>query len=660
MTHVFITGATGFIGSQVAMACRQRGVDVVGLARPGSFVDVLRRLGCRVVVGDMDDVDALRSGARGASAVVHLAAATSEGTLDPAVSERVNVGGMANLIAACQQEGVRRLVSVSTQSTKRDTQGAYGRTKQRADELLMGSGLDWTILKPTLVYGPGRKGIFAKLVALVQGLPCVPVIGDGQCRTQPVFVGDVAAAVVASLTRDGSIGRVYDIAGADRFTFDEFIARIQTALQQRKKTVHVPVWLALSIARLGGLIMPRPPVTQDNVLGVTQETQVDLEPARRDLDFRPIGFEEGLRRARPTVSSRLGARGDEPPVRRIGIVGMGKMGIVHASLVNALPRARLAAVMDVRSGLGPHLRSLGIVAPLYASLERMLDEVPLDGVIVCVPPVLNERVAAACAERGLGVLLEKPLSATLDGARSLVGLARTTRIANALGYMVAHVPVFREAGRLLHDGAIGTPRHASARVYLSQVFGKKRGWRYQPTQSGGGVVSVVGSHMLFLLGQFFGDAASVRASCRRTFSEQVEDEATGVLTFAGGPSCEFEMSWSRPGYPVLTLELDVVGDNGCLSMANDRVVLTGPDGSPAAPKSIVRRWDLATGVPFDVAAGRYDGDGYYLQDAEFVDCLGTSRAPTVGWEDGYRVQVMTDAIYTAASTGADHEIVTPR
>src|SRR5206468_3918171 len=104
--------------------------------------------------------------------------------------------------------------------------GHYGLTKRMADRLFLASGLEATILRPSLVYGPGARGVFVKLAGLVRRLPVIPVIGPGTWHLRPVFLDDLIDLVVATLARPELAGRTYDVGGRDLVTYNEFLAGI--------------------------------------------------------------------------------------------------------------------------------------------------------------------------------------------------------------------------------------------------------------------------------------------------------------------------------------------------------------------------------------------------------------------------------------------------
>jgi NADH dehydrogenase len=288
--RVAVTGSTGFIGLHLVRALVERRDDVVAIARATSDTARLLELGIAPACAELDDVDALAEAILSCSAVVHLAGG---GVADQRETWRLNAEGTDHVIAACRAADVRRLVLASTVSVTRRRVASYGASKREAEHKALTSGLDVSVLRFAFVYGPGRTGVFARLVNLARRLPVVLVVGTGKLDIGPVYVDDVARAIVASLERpDLAIGKVYTLAGPPA-TFDDVVAGVLERVGPGKGTLHLPGRLALALARALELL-PRAPITRDNVLGMIQEAELDSSLAREELGFSPRALREGL------------------------------------------------------------------------------------------------------------------------------------------------------------------------------------------------------------------------------------------------------------------------------------------------------------------------------------------------------------------------------
>ncbi len=287
-----VLGAAGFIGRFVVAELLREGWRVRAFIRQPEENPFCDEPGVEVLRGDVRDPAAVVRALAGATAAVNLAGAKS----DEPESEAVNVGGARHLVAAARAQGGVRILHFSTQAVKIARPGLYARTKLAADRVFETSGLPVTILRPSIVYGPGRSGVFSTMQRAIERLPLVPVLGDGQWVSAPVHVADVARAVTACLATPATIGRCYDLAGPDSLTLDALLDRIAG---RRVRKLHLPFELALLLARIAVRVLPRAPLSVSNVLGSNQPIPIDLAPARRDFGFHPMSLDEGLR---PTIT----------------------------------------------------------------------------------------------------------------------------------------------------------------------------------------------------------------------------------------------------------------------------------------------------------------------------------------------------------------------
>jgi nucleoside-diphosphate-sugar epimerase len=294
---ILVTGAGGFIGRYVVWHLLDHGMQVRGMVHSSNPFNPSPCL--EVVQANVRDLAAVANAVTEARAVVHLAAAKA----DERDSHAINVLGARNVITACRQAGCRRIINISTQSTKIARRGLYGRTKLEADELFHASGLDVTTLLLSIVYSDVPEGIFGTMLRAVKHWPFIPMFGDGTWVSAPLHVDDIAHAVAACLATDKTIGRTYDLAGPDFVTFDELLHIMGESVGRMPPLVHIPFGLSMLIARIGAALLPHPPVTVSNVLGSNQPTSIDMVPARNDFGFAPRPVREGMARAASQMRS---------------------------------------------------------------------------------------------------------------------------------------------------------------------------------------------------------------------------------------------------------------------------------------------------------------------------------------------------------------------
>lgn len=329
---------------------------------------------------------------------------------------------------------------------------------------------------------------------------------------------------------------------------------------------------------------------------------------------------------------------------RVAVIGLGKMGVAHTAVLASIPEVELVGLSDHHAPLGRSVRGLGHRAPFFQSPAKLLDKTKPDAVFVCTQPDAHRSLAELALEAGAAVFVEKPLAHTLADAEGIAAAAARHGKPVACGYNLGFVPIFAAAHHALSAGVLGEVRQARASMYLSQTFGPRKGWMYDPARSGGGVVTNVSSHLLFLLQWMLGTPVEARATWTR-FYGVVEDELHAMMRLASGAGVGFDSSWSVPGYPYSAVVIEIEGQSGKLLVSNDglELELETAHGLWPAGHSRVREADLPQPARFDVS-----GESYYLQDAAFLHWVTGGTAPPNTVATALVVQRMIDAVYRSA------------
>ena len=291
---VFVTGATGYVGRFFVRRLVEASRRVRCLVLPDDTIEPLAGLDVEVVRGDVTRLDTLLAHGGGVGAIVHAAAAMLPNPAD--LIARVNVEGTRNVLAFAKHSGVNRFVYLSAVSAVYVSKNSYGRSKVEAERLVRESGLSYTILRPTMIYGRGGGLHFEKLVTLGRKIPLVfPVLGSGTSRLQPIWIDDLIDAIVAVLDDPRAHGKTYDVSGATALTFGELVDAILKAQGRRRIRVPVPLWACRVAAHaLAPLLGPRSFLTPEALVGLNEDAALDHGELTRDFGFRPRTLEAGL------------------------------------------------------------------------------------------------------------------------------------------------------------------------------------------------------------------------------------------------------------------------------------------------------------------------------------------------------------------------------
>jgi NADH dehydrogenase len=278
-----------------------RGERLRCLVVPGDPVDPASRFQTEVVRGDVTDLDTFASRGEGVTAIVHAAAVMPPAP--PHLIRDVNVRGTANVLEFAHRWRIRRFVYFSAVSAVYAKKNAYGVSKAEAEELVAQSGLDYTILRLTMVYGPDGGLHFRKLVSLLHRIPLVcPVPGPGTARLQPVFIEDVVQAVELALRSPAACAKTYNVSGGTVVRLRDLIDRIAAAEGLRRRRVHVPLVLCRAAAGVLSAALPPSFFSPDALLGLTQDADLDHSQFREECGYSPLSLQEGFARALGNVA----------------------------------------------------------------------------------------------------------------------------------------------------------------------------------------------------------------------------------------------------------------------------------------------------------------------------------------------------------------------
>jgi NADH dehydrogenase len=212
-------------------------------------------------------------------------------TSDWELSRKINVEATRQLAEAANKAGVARFVYISSQSAHEKNNSPYGQTKLEGEKALKDTEIAYTILRPGVIYGPEKRGIFAKLEDQLRKLPAIPLIGDGKYKQYPVHVDDVAWAVLETTTHDNCVNKTYDIAGQEPIEFRNLIKHLLNKLKLKKAVIPLPIWFCRILATFGGLVMKNPPINHSNIEGLLTAPPLDISSAQRDFNYQPRALE---------------------------------------------------------------------------------------------------------------------------------------------------------------------------------------------------------------------------------------------------------------------------------------------------------------------------------------------------------------------------------
>jgi NADH dehydrogenase len=272
---VIVTGGSGYVGSHIVKQLVESGksVRVMVRNREQALKETrLKGLKAEIVEGDVRDIDSLKRAFESGNAIIHTVAIAIE--KGDNTYEVINAEGTANVLKAAQSVGIKRIVNISQLGADSRLPFRFLASKGLAQEYVAASDLDWTAFRPSVIWGPEDEfaNTFAKLVPIT---PIIFPIIDNKAKFQPVWVGDVATAVVKALDDVNTFGKDYELGGPEILSLLEIEKRTIQAIGKKRIMVPIPRTILSMFVAFMEIALPAPPVTRSllELLAVDNVTQ---------------------------------------------------------------------------------------------------------------------------------------------------------------------------------------------------------------------------------------------------------------------------------------------------------------------------------------------------------------------------------------------------
>jgi len=280
-----LTGGAGVVGKALCRELIARGVCVRVLTLPGDTLAKSLPAEVDVRYGDVTDFDSIKNAFEGVDVVYHLAAillSTKRGAF-----EHVNTEGTRNVLEACKQALVHRFLYVSSISVTYPVLTPYGESKKKGEALVHASGLDWTIVRPTLVIGDGGGVEFNMFRDYVKKFPFYFMPGGGKCLKRPVRSEDLVKGIAVAGLEAKAVGKTYALAGSTVMTMAEMAKHVLAVAGMRHLMVPLPWWISKRLAVLKNWIGGERVSAEQALAGFLYDATPSIEDAEKDLDYHP-------------------------------------------------------------------------------------------------------------------------------------------------------------------------------------------------------------------------------------------------------------------------------------------------------------------------------------------------------------------------------------
>lgn len=288
---ILLTGGTGFVGRNLIRIMLTENIPVRCLVRTHKKAKAINAVGIQTAVGDITIPASIEKAMDGIDTIIHLVGILVE--TRKAGFELIHIQGTKNMVEVGRKFGVKRFIHMSALGTRENAVSRYHKTKWAAEEIVRNSGLNYAIFRPSVIFGKEDSftNLFAKAIRLS---PFIMMPGSGRNKMQPVSVKDVAETVILAV-KDNALTGTYEFGGDEQLLFDEIIDKICQVLNKRRFKVHIPIGLLNLAAGFMESVLPKPPLTRDQLLMLQEDNITDNNALEAIFKIKPVGFEEGIK-----------------------------------------------------------------------------------------------------------------------------------------------------------------------------------------------------------------------------------------------------------------------------------------------------------------------------------------------------------------------------
>jgi len=278
--NILITGATGFLGEHVVPMVLQKYKKVTCFVRKDSNTSTISYPGVSLYYGDAKEKNSLQAALRNIDILINLIPFAS--------------GCIPDIVDACVKTNVKRAIFIGNTQIFNYQPKNIKQTLIKAEESIISSPLIYTILRPTMIYGTPKDRNMIKLIRFLDKSLIVPIPGNGQAKLRPVFVKDVAKAIISVINCESTYKKVYNISGRDALTFNQIVDLIGQNLGVNRLKIHVPLSIIYRLMCYLSPLFKRIPLKREQIQRFNEDRDFDHKEATKDFGYFPIFLKHGI------------------------------------------------------------------------------------------------------------------------------------------------------------------------------------------------------------------------------------------------------------------------------------------------------------------------------------------------------------------------------
>ncbi|HEC86861.1 MAG TPA: Gfo/Idh/MocA family oxidoreductase [Thermoplasmatales archaeon] len=327
---------------------------------------------------------------------------------------------------------------------------------------------------------------------------------------------------------------------------------------------------------------------------------------------------------------------------KVGVIGTGKMGLLHAGIFNTLEESIVSAISEKKKMIVNSFKQYLPGINIYQNYKEMLEEEDLDVAVITTPVFLHKKMIQDAMKHSLNIFVEKPLA--INGGECRLILNKPYKNRTMVGYCRRFMGTYNLAKKIVENSDLGSVNYFHSHLFVAQVFSQGKGWLYDPKKSGGGVLMDLGSHAIDLLHYLFGDIETVHAFGKAVFNKEVEDYVSINMRLKKVPLGSLQLSWSIRNYRLPEFKIEIHLEEGVIVVTEKYINIY----SEKETGSIKKGWNtyykqnLTKDVPVDLG-----GPEYTLEDLHFLKCVLENKETLCNFREAAKTNFVIDKIYSS-------------
>lgn len=278
---VILCGANGFTGRIICKEFLRCGINFLAILRPGNDSSWMKENGVSFRYADLNNYRDLLKVINGANILISVAS--------------IGFGNVPSILEACKKANIDRVIFTSTTAIFTKLNASSKTIRKLAEKQIKCSDLNWTIIRPTMIYGTPDDRNMIRLVRWIDKFPILPVVGNGNSLQQPIFVKDVAKCIILILNNENTFMKSFNIAGAKSITYNQIINNINFELNKNCRIIYLPSKIVIKLFKILEKLKVKLPIKSEQLERLNENKSFNYESAKKVFNFDPLSFQQGIK-----------------------------------------------------------------------------------------------------------------------------------------------------------------------------------------------------------------------------------------------------------------------------------------------------------------------------------------------------------------------------